>query len=775
MLIPKRLVGGGGYDIPYSMMTDLASGTYLRQTVQPTPDDIKKFTISAWVKRGRIDQIQSILSGYLNGTNYDTFFMDDTGELGFYVVASGAAYINIQTEAKFNDTSEWYHVVVQFDSAQAAAADRLTFWVNGVEQAVTTTLGVPLNAGTYVMNSGKFQTIGYAYIGANYYADMLYSEMHIVDGLAKTADDFGEFDQITGQWIPKKYLGNYGSAGFYFDFADNTQYGKDVSGNGNDYNTENALGTDHQYLDTPTNNHCIMNPLDDTGLNALEGGLYLNRSGGTGNYSIRGSLGLPRSGKWYFEHKIKLLLGSISSAGAAGICSVDEVMVATMYNAATANGFIFASGTWNKTTDGTVANVASGTAGMALNDVMQIAIDLDAGKMWVGKNGTWNNSGDPAAGTGADITGMNTDRDYVPFATPYNSTGTTYILPIMDFGQRGLDYTPPSGFKALSASNLPEPEIVKPNKNMAPILCEGTGAENSITDLEFSPDMVWIKNRDGTNWHQLFDTERGATIALFTNDTSIEITDAQTLKSFDANGFTLGTTAGVNTNANSFVAWCWKKGAIPGFDVVTYTGDGVAGRTVAHSLGAKPEFVLVKQRDTARSWRVNPEASYPGGTHLLIFDSTAAVATSATAWNNTAPDTSNVTLGTEIGVNTNTKSYVMYLWANIPGFSRIGTYTGNGSVTGPYVNTGFRPAFLMVKRLNSTGSWRLFDAGRDPYNQGTKALFPDVNNAEGLTEQFAFFSNGFRIEDTAVGINGNGSTYLFVAFAENPFKYSRAR
>jgi len=301
-------------------------------------------------------------------------------------------------------------------------------------------------------------------------------------------------------------------------------------------------------------------------------------------------------------------------------------------------------------------------------------------------------------------------------------------------------------------------------------LYTGTGSEIAATldgDEDMQPDLVWIKARTDTESHKLYDSVRGVTKDIESDLHAAEGTDAQGLKSFDSDGFTIGTYSSINANSShDYVAWCWKESATAGFDIVSYTGTGSA-KTEAHSLSAVPKFIAVKNRTTARTW-INGHTSI-GWEKNLYFDMDNAQNDSADMWNDTDPTSSVFTVGTSVGVNENTDSIIAYLWTDIQGYSKFGSYTGNGNADGPMVVTGMRPAFLMCKRTDSTDNWVMVDNKRDTFNLVDERLFADLNQAEGSQDVCDFTANGFKVKTTSTWINASGGTYIYMAFAEAPF------
>jgi hypothetical protein len=304
----------------------------------------------------------------------------------------------------------------------------------------------------------------------------------------------------------------------------------------------------------------------------------------------------------------------------------------------------------------------------------------------------------------------------------------------------------------------------------------GTGATRSLTGVGFQPDLVWTKSRSNIETHKLVDSIRGATKALSSETTGDEVTESG-LTSFDSDGFTIdGTTdTGYNTNTYTYVGWNWKKGVTPGFDIVAYTGTGVA-RTISHSLGAVPHFMIVKARTTAgtdQGWPVY-HRNLTSASYYILLNSNAAEVLASTVWNSTTPTSSVFSVGTNALTNTNNDTYLAYLWTEIAGFSRFGSYTGNALADGSFVWCGFRPRWIMIKSSSAVDAWLIYDAARDTFNVSGTTLVPNTTAADATITGIDFLSNGFKLRTITTTPNA-GQTYIFAAFAEAPFKYSRGR
>jgi len=301
----------------------------------------------------------------------------------------------------------------------------------------------------------------------------------------------------------------------------------------------------------------------------------------------------------------------------------------------------------------------------------------------------------------------------------------------------------------------------------------GNGGTNAITfdgNSDLSPDFVWLKMRSHADNHTLFNTTSGVGERLFSNLTQAESTESTSLTAFGSDGFTLGADALANANTKTFVSWNWKESATAGFDIVSYTGNGSSGLTVSHSLSAVPSVMIIKNRSGTYSWAVyhHKNTSAPE-TETLFLDTTDATADRVNEFNDTAPTSSLFTVGNGNSVNNSSENFIAYLFAEKQGFSKFGSYTGNGNADGTFVFCGFKPAWLMVKQTNTTRDWMIYDNKRDPHNVVREQLEANSSAAADSYDNFDFLSNGFKLRTTSVGRNESGGTYIYMAFAENPF------
>jgi len=313
--------------------------------------------------------------------------------------------------------------------------------------------------------------------------------------------------------------------------------------------------------------------------------------------------------------------------------------------------------------------------------------------------------------------------------------------------------------------------IDKPSDYFETTTYSGNNSNQSITSLDFAPNWVWFKGRSGTNSeqdHQLFDTVRGVEKRLASNTNGAESTDDVGLTAFNSNGWTMGSASQINGASTTYVGWSWKKTADAGFDIVSYSGNNSTNRQISHSLSAKPDMMLVKCRQ-AGLWKIYHSSL--GATKYLVLSDTAGVVDNNSTWNDTEPTSSNFTLGDDGNVNETGETYINYLFAEKQGYSKFGSYEGNGNADGTFVYLGFKPAFLIVKPIDATDNWVMFDNKRLGFNSSTSPFnfYANKNFAETTdTGQLDFVSNGFKIRNGGGTVNKT-STYIYMAFAEQPF------
>ena len=299
------------------------------------------------------------------------------------------------------------------------------------------------------------------------------------------------------------------------------------------------------------------------------------------------------------------------------------------------------------------------------------------------------------------------------------------------------------------------------------------GDDTAITydgSEDMAPNLVWIKDQSSATSSYVCDSVRGSTKRLRSDGTNAEATETTAVKSFGSDGYTLGTHGAVNSNTSVYATWNWKESATAGFDIVSYTGNGTDDTDISHSLSAVPHVIIVKNLAATQPWRVQHKAL--GETYGSILNDATAKDDDATAWSDEAPTSSVFTLGTSANTNNNAQAFIAYLWSEKQGFSKFGSYTGNGNVDGSFIYTGFRPAWFMTKRTDSANSWNIFDNKRDPHNEVVNHLLADdagANESGTSDSDVDFCSNGIKIREDNNGVNASGGIYIYMAFAEQPF------
>jgi len=741
--------------------------------------ETNNFTVESWVNFSDISGTNQLIASagdYDNGGSWAFMWVQSTSTLEFKYYPS-ASSTTIISESWSPSTSTWYHVAV------VRSSDSWYLWVDGAQLGSTVSDSTDL----------PYSTAELLYVGAQSYNssvvnpyDGYLDEIRISDSARYTSSFTPSTTEFTADSNTMLLIHSNWDGGL----------GADSSGNENDFSITNLVATD-QMIDTPTNNFCTFNEVCTYTTNAAlsEGNLKLIGSSHLG--ASVGTVGVS-SGKWYWEMVVVTSTGGYIGTGIAKETTTDQI--ATLWAGGTDSiGYYPDTKIYN---NGSTTSTSEPT--YAVGDIIGVALDLTNYKLYFSKNGTWINSGDPtsgATGTGSVATpaatgwlpvahGSSSSSGYVAnwgqdssFAGNETAQGNQDGNGVGDFY-----YEPPTDYLALCSDNLSDPEIALPGDNFGIAEYAGNSSTNVIT-TGLPPDFVWLKSTTDTYYNQLYDSVRGVNLALYSNVTDAEYVDDDALMSFDSTGFTLGAEDGANNSAQSYVTWNWKAGGTAvsntdgsitssvsanttaGFSIAAYTGTGSAA-TIGHGLSSAPELIIVKNRDQADAWQVGSSKGIDF-TDYLVLDDTAATTDNVDRWNDTAPSASVFTIGDGVEVNTNTEDYIAYCFHSVEGYSKIGIYEGNGDTDGPFIYTGFSPKFFLSKNIDATQNWTI--QGYAPgYNPEDRKLFPNENSVEGTGSNLDFLSNGVKWR---IGWNeGNGSyTYLYMAFAESPFKYSNAR
>ncbi|MDC0012723.1 hypothetical protein OAE29_05625 [Octadecabacter sp.] len=812
--------GGGFYDHQIANSVRFTGSGRLTRTAG-TPTNIDKFTISFWVKRSDVTAQNNLVFGDTDNINYQMLRFSSTEKLELHEQRGGGDSNGLRTvDQVFRDPSAWMHVVWVYDSGNSTEADREIFYVNGTRLTDVEGWdgGYPAQNRDSVFNqSGATQVIGGASAYYGNHLDGYMAEVVFNDGQAYAASNYGETKN--GVWIPKDPSGlTFGDNGFYLNFASSGDLGNDVSGNNNDFALTNIAAHD-QMLDSPTfnsssngGNFATLGPLWNTpDMTFSEGNLKWTTS--TNQRGVMSNWSIPLEGKYYFEY-VPLSWGASSGDDqwiGVNVSTVD--FTASRGGKATCYGYGANSG---KKIDGDGTEDSYGAA-WATNDIIGVAVDRVNDTIQFSKNGSFQGSAFAISAT-ADL-----------FPWLGSGGGTSSASGVFNFGQDGtfagnvtaggnsddtgygnFKYDPPTGFLAMCSGNLPTADAVDPaqtddnypQKLFGATIWTGNAATGrAITGLGFQPDWLWFKSRGSAFSHRLYDTSRGIASnggkRLFSNTdgTETDQTSGQDISAVGSDGFTLGASSNLYTNDTNdgglHVNWAWRanggttssngNGSITStvqvdpsgcFSIVTYTGES-ATRTVGHGLSAAPYMMIIKSRGSSYNWGVYHTDI---GLNMLKLNSYVAQDTGASSvWGNAHPTSSVFSIGdaSETGKSVD---YIAYCFANCDGYIKAGSYVGNGSTDGAFVYTGLKPAWVMTKMTDGGAEWTIFDTKRDPHNLSEHILQADLADAERTDlDEIDILSNGFKCKYNGGRTNQSGKTYIYLAFASNPFQYATAR
>jgi hypothetical protein len=704
------------------------------------------FTIETWLWKpaNGVNNYDGVISLGTNGSATDGWFLEASSTRGYLWYVAGTGTYQIQYNVSPN-TSQWNHLAV------CRKGNTTTMYLNGVA------VGINTNAYT-VPSSATTLDIG-KYGGGEFWFNGYLQDLRVYKGVAKYT---GGFD------VPRPY-------------------------------TPVGIATWRQVPDTTANNFATLNPLaNGNAVNTVQisyanGNNTATWSATAQNNATFGTVGI-NSGKWYWEGRLKTVGGSFPFIGISS-----QVGIST------------AQSTSNYGQSGTGVYKGSGT--LSAGDIVGVAVSFTSAG--VGSTVTFYVNGvESISGTGNRSVFNGQTNTWIPGVSGVNGcvwdfnfgqnptfSGNTTAGTFTDSNGKGLfKYQPPSGFLALCEDNLPTPAISDPGKYFKTVLYAGdTQNGRSIVGVGFTPDLVWIKNRNiGTvnnGDNMLFDSIRGATYYLSSNDTNAEIRNSNGLQAFNFDGFNPGSMTRTNETGSNYVAWCWRAGAgttstntngsitsvvsvnqDAGFSIATYTGTGSA-LTFGHGLGKVPAFAIFKYRSGPSggwAWIVYHK-SLP--TNYYVYLQSTVAQQNLTGVFTTAPTSTLFSLGTEGAVNTNNNNMVCYSWAEIENFSKFGSYVGNGNADGPFVYCGFKPAFILTKRTDSSSQWRIWDSSRSSVNVSEHSLIANASDSEitGSTYYIDMLSNGFKIRASTNDFNASGGSYIFAAWAESPFQTANSK
>ena len=773
----------------------------------------KTWTLSTWIKRGLADTNGNIIFCAFASSYADFLSFDTSDRLSINVGNSHT----VGTTRVFRDTTNWYHVVVAFDVTQSTDTDRIKMYVNGTQQTLQVLYNsYPANT-DYAFNNTVVQTVGGSTNFSGYQFNGYMAEFNFIDGTALGPTSFGETKN--GVWIPKSISGlTYGTNGFRLTFANSSDIGNNANSTDgtNDMTTVTNLANTDVVIDSPTNNFCTFNSLEVSHTNELtlsEGNLGAvpsatsawNTRVGTFNFS---------SGKWYAElSRVTDVTGTFFGVLQTG--STDG-----LYIGYGSQGYGYYIENGNVQTGAGYATNGTGLGTATKFDVIGVALNLDDNELRFYKNGTVLGSSaisisDASYAFGASATqsgnlviaNFGQDSSFAGYITSGSDSATD------ENGQGDFFDAPPTGFLAMCAANIPDTTL-SPNQDeqaedhFSIVKYTGNGYPTSngqtISGVGFQSDFTWIKDMDRNGYnHYLLDSSRGAMKVLRSNVSNGEGTEGASLTSWNADGFVLGANNEVNYQNDEFVAWNWKANGgttttndasatgvgdidsviqantTAGFSIVTFTGNGSdSTNTIAHGLGAKPSMYIVKDRDTNvhGHMMVYHKDTSPSNHYNLFMSGYGTNASNNAGFGSSDPATTTTFKPAVTAYTNNTGStYVAWLWTEIEGYSKFGTYNGqNGGNV--YIHTGFRPAFFMCKNTQTAGTnWLVFDDVRDTANAIELEL--NWNNTDQQNDngrELDFVSNGIKIRTADNNNISAGDNYIYMAFARQPFKFSNA-
>ena len=782
----------GSAVIERSLRFDANSNTRLVRTIGSTSNR-RTYTYSWWLKRSYESAEQYIwYVGASSGTPYlDARFEASSHELQIqdYTPSRPIRFI---TNRKFRDCTSWMHFVFAVDTTQGTASNRAKLYINGEQETSFSTETYPdQNYDSSANVSGHIQVWGTNKASTSNDLDGYLAEAIFIDGQQLTPDNFGYTEPLTGIWRPKEYEGTYGTNGFHLDFSDNSSttaatLGKDTSGNGNNFTPSNFGGTNvDAVLDTPINNFITLNPLHRFTHNCTLSNGNLKATGPNQNFPGTAANIALSSGKWYYEFQI-------NTKTSVPMCGV----IKNNYVSGGAGRILYRSGGHYVMHDG--AEPTDPDA-YDVGDIIGVAIDLDdtAGNIRFYKNGTLQTVNAALNNVKAHLS-ISTLGGVYPYIQMYHNDVCT-----VNFGQTPFTHTPPTGFRALSYKNLTTPRgdsIVDPRDHFDTLLYTGNGGNKTVTGLQFKPDFAWIKSLSDGHHPSWTDSVRGMlkTLSSTRNDIA-EYNESAGLNEFLHNGlgFNGNNYYSVNVNGANFVAWCWKGGGssgtynidgvgyataaaaglnggtitptgtsintISGLSIIAYTGNGTNGASMSHGLPSAPKIMFHRSRGQGRNWYTITTA-LDGSADYWYLNNTNAPGNSAV----TAPTSDLMYFTSSQESNNNGENYIVYAFCDIPGFLKMGTYTGNGSNDGPYVHLGFRPAWIMIRKSSGTEDWVIYDNKRDIDNIVGFRIYADIANAAASNaSDLDFLSDGFKHRKNS-GLTNGSSTYFYMAFAEQP-------
>lgn len=777
-----------GYTINQSCMFD---GTgYLYWTPGGAGDSRRVYSVSFWMKFDdpSLSSSKYPMSAGSDGNNEESFALrSGTNKMRYRGDTGGATWTEYLTTQDFVDPTGWVHY------AMIRNENTVTQYVNGVAISAYDTSTAPTSDDGYFGHTVQHR-IGEERGGGQTYTGLL-AEVIYLDNTEASITDFGVFDEATGEWVPIDPSGlSFGSNGFWLDFADSSNLGNDVSGNNNDFTTS-GLGTDHRVLDVPTDdadnnagNLAHFDPLLPASLKdsptLAEGNMKMTGIGNTQNHGTIFTIPLPDSGKFYIPLR---MLTATNSGGTGNTYSLAVSNPGVDLSGVNINDL---AGAWGVShdvsrflnTNGTRSDSASTSLSRSVNDVVELAIDIDNDKMWMGEDGTWFGS-DVDTGDGNPATGANPYWSGIGLAGKNVHVQVYYNMSVQLEGPHNVTNSPPSGFSYFGTHSLPAPAIVNPDEHFQIESVSHDGTSTAFT-LGWNADtydtLFMIKNLDASEKWYYVDGLRGYDKYVESPSAfNVGSTTDSNVISVSGTTITLGSTLA----NNNYVVYCWRAGAAggssntdgsitttasanttAGFSIITYTGSG-ANATVGHGLSSAPTCVQVKSTagtPSGGTWiGYHQEA---GNTKSWTWTKNENSPTNSTYWQDTTPSSSVVTIGTNTSCNASSETFVMYIWHDVEGFSHFGGYTGNGASDGPLVKSLLKPALDITRGItisSARGSHFRDEVRGGPGNPNGKVLQGHAADADSSNSSVDFTATGLKIRDSSLIPNASGGTFAF--------------
>jgi len=806
---PFFLAGKKAYQVERSLRFSSGNANYLINSTTRTVATAA-YSLSLWVKLGTLSSSIVWIAGGMNssGANNSLGGVYYYQNKFYWYHYSGADSDAAYTNGMIRDPSAWYHILIS-----KPVGSNGTFYLNGVAQTKQTASSyeVDMFSGNLLIGAQYSASSGY-----HRYFNGYIAEVNAIDGTALTPSSFTETNSNTGQLVPKKYTGSYGSRGFYLNFSNPSSLGTDYSGNGenftaNNFSTTSGTAGNKSVLDTPTNNFPVLNPLNINPYsisgypsgNFDKGNLRFSTNQSNAVNYAESSFYFPSTGKWYLE----VVINNINIESGLGYLQALTIRSAT--SGSYYLWWVYSSPYYQINTGSGLVTISAPSNGQ----VLQLAFDADTGKTWFGNNNTWYLSGDPANGT-AMSSPITITGDDVRFSVSGRSGNGANIVDV-NFGALGFTYTPPAGFKALCSANLPNPTIKLPNKHFETLTYSGAGSEQEVNGLSFQPDWVWLKERTGAGTsHGLFDSVRGRAAGLAANQTNAEYTSSASndLVSFDSDGFTVGGFQNFYTNRSGgydYVAWNWNAGDT----------DGKTYIVKVHNFSGNNRYIF----DNFQTQAVTLDLA-EGGTYIFNMDDASNAShpfmIGTTANDNTTAFGSGIVykldgvvktfaqyhagfaaattrrLEFTIPASTNNLFYFCYAHSGMGGAintnSTLGSsnfdgsiqstvkvnasagfsiirYTGSGSTTTVGHGLGIAPKVVIVKRRSATEDWIV---GIGPIlGSGEEGHYAKLNSSAAKATGNGPFnstnpSSSVVTLGTDAATNGSSSTYISYCFSE---------